>query len=231
MICKLMIAFKRYSRHDHHRPGPDVADKRHALYFTLHSQDGHAPFGRQQKRPRQQNYRAAFVQSNIVQVRGGDRVGIVGRTGSGKSSLCMALFRIVEPEAGVILIDGHDTKNIGLRTLRKSLSMIPQDPFMFSGTVRRNLDPFEEHTDVEVWQALQAVNLKRVVEGLDGNILAKVTVNAGYNFSQGQLQLFCLARALLRKSKVFLRLFSAQFQECKLNINSSKDTSQPRALH
>uniref|UniRef100_A0A3Q2QNG6 Multidrug resistance-associated protein 4 n=1 Tax=Fundulus heteroclitus TaxID=8078 RepID=A0A3Q2QNG6_FUNHE len=131
-----------------------------------------------------------------------EKVGIVGRTGAGKSSLISALFRLAEPQ-GKIYIDGVLTSEIGLHDLRQKMSIIPQDPVLFTGSMRKNLDPFNQHSDEELWNALQEVQLKPVVEDLPGK-LETVLAESGSNFSVGQRQLVCLARAILRRNRILI---------------------------
>ncbi|XP_034519018.1 canalicular multispecific organic anion transporter 1 [Ailuropoda melanoleuca] len=136
-------------------------------------------------------------------IRSMEKIGVVGRTGAGKSSLTNALFRILEAAGGQIIIDGVDIASIGLHDLREKLTIIPQDPILFSGTLRMNLDPFNNHSDEEIWKALELAHLKSFVSGLQLGLSHEVT-EAGDNLSIGQRQLLCLARALLRKSKILI---------------------------
>lgn len=131
----------------------------------------------------------------------GARAGIVGRTGSGKSTLFQAVYRFVHFDEGDIRIDGKSIRALPLETLRKNLSVIPQDPTLFMGTLRSNLDRYNEKTDEEIWQVLTKVELADFVRRLPEGLLSKVTEN-GSNLSQGQRQLICLARALLMKVKI-----------------------------
>jgi ATP-binding cassette, subfamily C (CFTR/MRP), member 1 len=166
----------------------------------------------------QMRYRAGLplvLQGLDFKVEGGERIGIVGRTGAGKSSIMSALFRITELSGGSIKIDDVDIATVGLHDLRSRLAIIPQDPTLFRGTIRSNLDPFNEHTDLELWAVLRKADLigdeQEASQGLNsqgkntGRIHLDSTVEEeGLNFSLGQRQLMALARALVRDSRIIV---------------------------
>ena len=161
----------------------------------------------------QMRYRAGLplvLQGLNMTVAGGERIGVVGRTGAGKSSIMSTLFRLVELSGGTITIDGINIAQVGLKDLRTRLAIIPQDPTLFRGTIRSNLDPFNEHTDLELWSALRQSDLVDANADLDdktthGRInLDSIVEEEGLNFSLGQRQLMALARALVRGSQIIV---------------------------
>ncbi|KAH7132043.1 P-loop containing nucleoside triphosphate hydrolase protein [Dendryphion nanum] len=143
-----------------------------------------------------------------MHVAAGERIGVVGRTGAGKSSIMSTLFRLVELSGGSITIDGVDISTIGLHDLRSKLAIIPQDPTLFKGTIRSNIDPFNEHSDLELWSALRQADLvsnEATIDDKSGRIhLDSVVEEEGLNFSLGQRQLMALARALVRGSQIIV---------------------------
>lgn len=133
-------------------------------------------------------------------IKSNEKIGIVGRTGSGKSSLMLALFRIVESASGSIIIDGRDIMKVNLSTLRRKLSIIPQEPVLFTGTIRSNLDPFRQYSDQLLWDVLEKCHLADGIRQLPKKLDTEVT-QGGENFSVGERQLLCLARAMCKKAK------------------------------
>ncbi|KUF82936.1 Multidrug resistance-associated protein 1 [Phytophthora nicotianae] len=156
-------------------------------------------------------------------VTGGQKIGVVGRTGAGKSSLTMALFRISELASGKVLIDGVDVATIGLKTLREKLSIIPQSPVLFKGPLRAYLDPFDELTDDQLWRSIREIGLQeRIAE--DERKLMMVVEENGENFSVGERQMLCMARTLLRHSRIVI------FDEATAAIDHETDQNLQRVI-
>ncbi|KAL8481532.1 hypothetical protein ACS0TY_027874 [Phlomoides rotata] len=158
-----------------------------------------------------------------LSINGGEKIGIVGRTGSGKSTLIQVFFRLVEPYSGTIIIDGVDICKIGLHDLRSSFGIIPQEPVLFQGTVRSNVDPLGLYSDDEIWKSLERCQLKDVVqakpEKLDSSVL-----DSGDNWSVGQRQLLCLGRVMLKRSKILF------MDEATASVDSQTDAAIQRII-
>ncbi|KAG6575835.1 ABC transporter C family member 4, partial [Cucurbita argyrosperma subsp. sororia] len=151
-----------------------------------------------------------------LSIHGGEKIGVVGRTGSGKSTLVQVFFRLVEPSGGKIIVDGIDIGTLGLHDLRSRFGIIPQEPVLFEGTVRSNVDPVGQYTDEEIWQSLERCQLKDVVAAKPDKLDASVVAN-GDNWSVGQRQLLCLGRVMLKRSQLLF------MDEATASVDSQTD--------
>jgi ATP-binding cassette subfamily C (CFTR/MRP) protein 1 len=180
------------------REAPPISDTRPPLDWP---KDGRIEFSNVQLR-----YREGLelvLKGVSLSVGKHEKLGIVGRTGAGKSTITLGLFRLVELAGGSIRIDGLDISKFGLEDLRSALAIIPQDPVLFSGTLRENLDPFNQHDDREIWEALERSHLADFVKSQESRENMTISEN-GENLSVGQRQLVCMARALLRRSPILV---------------------------
>ncbi|CAL1286915.1 unnamed protein product [Larinioides sclopetarius] len=201
MIENQMVSVERI--HEYSHLTPEASWKTESTRFDLKSWPSKGSITFRNYKMRYREGMELVLQGINVDIPPGQKVGVVGRTGAGKSSIALALFRIVEPTEGSILIDGIDISDLGLHDLRSKITIIPQDPVVFSGKLRLNLDPLEEHSDEDLWRAIEQSHLKNFVLSLEAGLDYQVSEGGG-NMSVGQRQQLCLARALLKKTKILV---------------------------